>query len=187
MLDDMTKGNIDNMTWTAFFMPTIGHALFSGNWASILGATGLVLDKTAGSAMRTSAQKRVTRILAEAMADPEKGKLLLQRAVDNEGKPNIAVLAPLLSSLRAEQPDDDRAKERFKPGNWPASGEGLTTDMKRRAAGGRIGAIDHAAEAAHYVRLAARAKTLHGKKTESFLKVPDATVAKALAVAHEAI
>ena len=187
MLDDMTKGNIDNMTWTAFFMPTIGHALFSGNWASILGATGLVLDKTAGSAMRTSAQTRVTRILAEAMADPEKGKLLLQRAVDNEGKPNIAVLAPLLSSLRAEQPDDDRAKERFKPGNWPASGEGLTIDMKRRAAGGRIGAIDHEAEAARYVRLAARAKTLHGKKTKSFLKVPDATVAKALAVAHEAI
>lgn len=63
----------------------------------------------------------------------------------------------------------------------------LTIDMKRRAAGGRIGAIDHEAEAARYVRLAARAKTLHGKKTESFLKVPDATVAKALAVAHEAI
>jgi hypothetical protein len=167
MLDDMTKGNIDNMTWTAFFMPTIGHALFSGNWASILGATGLVLDKAVGGPMRAAAQKRVQRILSEAMADPVKGKALLERAITNEGKPNIAALAPLLAPLRAEQPDDDR---------------------KTRASGGRLtNLIDHAAEAAKYVRFAARAKNAHGEKTKQFLNVPDATVAKALAVAHEAI
>lgn len=167
MLDDMVKGNIDNTTWGMFFLPTVGHALFGGggSWASTLGAVSLVLDKAVGQPLRTAAQKRVQRILAEAMADPEKGRLLLQRAVDNEGKPNIAVLAPLLAPLRAEQPDDDR---------------------KARASGGRIG-IDHMSEAARYVRLAARAKALHAKTTEPFLKVPDATVAKALAVAHEAI
>ena len=35
--------------------------------------------------------------------------------------------------------------------------------------------------------MAARAKADHSRKTESFLKVPDAAVAKALAIAHEAI
>lgn len=166
-LESMTKGNIDNMTWTVFFIPAVYHAATSGNWASTLGAIGLVLDKTAGGAMRTAAQKRVQAILSEAMADPVKGKALLQRAVNNDGKPNIAALAPLLAPLRAEQPDDDRA---------------------RRASGGRLtNIIDHAAEAARYVRLAARAKNAHSEKTKEFLNVPDATVAKALAIAHEAI
>ena len=167
MLDDLVKGNMDANTWNIMFLPTVGHALFSGNWASILGAAALVGDRVVGGAMRTQMQKRVQRVLVEAMADPAKGKALLERAITNEGKPNVAALAPFLATLRAEQPDDDR---------------------RARASGGRLtSVIDHVAEAARYVRLASRIKNAHGEKTKEFLNVPDATVAKALAVAHEAI
>jgi hypothetical protein len=168
LLDGLAKQGMDNTTWGFMFAAPVAHAIFDGNWASALGAMGLLLDRSAGGAMRTASQKRVQRILAEAMADPVKGKALMQRALDAEGRPNVQALAPFLTVLRAEQSDDDRRRE--------------------RASGGRlVNAIDHAAEAARYVRLAARAKNAHSEKTKEFLNVPDATVAKALAVAHEAI
>ena len=155
---------------------TFGYnALMTMSWGSILGTAAILADKVAGGAMRAKSASKVHEMLSDAMADPKKGKLLLQHAIDAEGRPNMSVIMPLLAPIRAEQPDDDRAKD------------GLVIDMKRRAAGGRIGTIDHMAVAAHYMRLAARARAAHAKTTEPFLKVPDATVAKALAVAHEAI
>lgn len=167
LLDGLAKQSVDNTTWGFMFAAPVAHAIFDGNWASALGAMALLVDRTAGGAMRTASQKRVQSVLAEAMADPVKGKALLQRALTNDGKPNVKALAPFVAALRAEQPDDDR---------------------RERASGGRLtNIIDHAAEAARYVRLAARAKSAHSEKTKEFLNVPDAAVAKALAVAHEAI
>ena len=159
-------------TWNTLTGAIGLHAMMSQSWYSALTTAGLILDKTAGAYARNRAAEKVRGIMSDAMADPAKGKLLLQHAIDAEGRPNMAALAPLLAPIRSEQPDDDRARESARPA---------------RAEGGRVGILDHIAEAAKYVRMAARAKADHSRKTESFLKVPDAAVAKALAIAHEAI
>lgn len=108
----------------------------------------------------------VNDLVMQGLLDPAVGRAMLARGIDKTGQPNVAGYAALLSAL-------DQAKN--------------TGDRMQRASGGRIGGIDHALEAAKYVRLAARAKNAHSEKTKEFLNVPDATVAKALAVAHEAI
>lgn len=115
--------------------------------------------------LRSRGIRDINDLVVQGMLNPEVGKAMLQRAVDRQGAPNVIGFARVLGALDAVKNED----------------------RPQRASGGRIGALDHAAEAARYVRLASRIKNAHSEKTKEFLNVPDATVAKALAVAHEAI
>jgi len=116
--------------------------------------------------LRSRGIRDINDLVVQGMLHPEVGRAMLQRGITKEGAPNIAGFAAVLSALdQIEKAGEERPQ---------------------RASGGRVG-IDHAAEAAKYVRLAARVKNAHSEKTKEFLNVPDATVAKALAVAHEAI
>lgn len=117
--------------------------------------------------LRSRGIRDINDLIVQGMLHPEVGRAMLQRGITKEGGPNIPGFALVLGAL-------DQVKD---------TGD----DRPRRASGGRIGSIEHAAEAARYVRLAARIKNAHSEKTKQFLNVPDATVAKALAVAHEAI
>lgn len=115
--------------------------------------------------LRSRGIRDINDLVVQGMLNPEVGRAMMQRALDQQGRPNTAGFARILGAL-------DEVKDEDRP---------------QRASGGRVGGLDHAAEAARYVRLAARIKNAHSEKTKEFLNVPDATVAKALAVAHEAI
>jgi hypothetical protein len=64
---------------------------------------------------------------------------------------------------------------------------GMQPQPVARAAGGRIGKIDHAAVAAGLIRAAEKAKKGHSSTTEPLLNEPDEAITKALAIANEAL
>lgn len=56
-----------------------------------------------------------------------------------------------------------------------------------RKEGGRIGGINHSAEASSLIRMAERAKKMHNATTATLLNQPDETITRALAIADKAI
>ena len=103
-----------------------------------------------------------------------------------------------------QYPDYEEAQRRAKAGPEGRADEAINEAVRQgvrellgmprftggrvgRAAGGRIGSINHAAKAAALVRRAEQAKRQHSSQTEVILDQPDTVVAKALAKANDAI
>lgn len=108
---------------------------------------------------------------------------LLQRARTDptlrarlEAKPDLRGLTFFAPTMPAGEEGEKGAEEK-----------GRQRPVIGRAAGGRIGKIDHAAVAAGLIRAAEKAKKGHSSTTEPLLNEPDEAITKALAIANEAL
>ena len=118
--------------------------------------------------------KKTNDLLTEALLDPEKGRAMLQSAIDKSGKPNVASIKNIVNTLTQTLPT--------------AGVVDVGREQLHRASGGRTNdKRNPKAEADRLINMAARIKKEQAGGTSSLLNLDDTTVAKALAVANRNI
>lgn len=143
-----------------------GAALAAGAAATIKPALGYL------QRLRAAGVENVNDLYRLGLLNPEVGRAMIGRAVDARGKPNLEALSRLLMAVeRTDQPlrgyDEKLARE-------------------ARAIGGAV-KVDHAAHAARLVSLVDEARRQTTQDTKPLLKLPDAAVSHALAIANKAL
>jgi hypothetical protein len=103
--------------------------------------------------------------MLEGLDKPEVAKLMLERAIDAKGQPNLAAFVKLAGLLGVTQQAEEG-------------------ERKGRASGGKVG-IDYAAKAGQLLRMTEKHKKAHGKSTEGLLKYPDELISGALRLANQ--
>lgn len=119
-------------------------------------------------ARRAAGNAEITRMMLEGLEKPEVAKVMLERAIDAQGKPNLAAFTKLYQLLGMTQQAEEG-------------------ERRGRASGGSVSKIDYAAKAAQLVRMADKAKKAHAGETKSLLKYPDQLIAGALRLANQEV
>lgn len=122
-------------------------------------------------AMRARGLHSMKDLMEEGLTDPSIGKAMIKQALDEKGNLNAGSIKALTEALRASATSHTLGEDARAP----------------RASGGKVEKVDYAKKAAELIRLAEKAKKAHGKRTESFLKLPDSTIATALKLANQGL
>ena len=117
-------------------------------------------------AQRAKGNEKITSLMLKGLDNPAVAKVMLERAIDAQGRPNIEAFTKLYQLLGATQ----QAEE---------------AERRGRASGGKVQRIDHAAKASQLLRLAEKAKKAHGRSTEKLLRYPDELITSALKLANQ--
>jgi len=162
-------GHATNISLGTALMLAGGDALVSGNFGHLGGIIGIGVVKHLYSTMRANGIRKIDDLVELGMTNPEVGAAMLQRGLDNKGSLKVEAWDNLNKALLRAAADRETLDEHARVG---------------RATGGSV-KVDHAAHAARLVRLVGEARKETSKATEPMLKLPDATVSRALAIANE--
>ena len=147
------------------------------SFSGMLRGMGLLAARSAFGKMRTALadrfggnEVRISNMVAEGFANPEIGKVMLERAMDAKGNLNPDAFRKLYQAMIASHAIEHQADEK----------------REGRASGGKVG-VDHVKAGAHMVGLVEKARKMEQAKTKPLLNAHDDAVAHALAVANRAI
>lgn len=144
---------------------------WGGNFASAAGsAVGMLGLNALTKAMKERNVVRPNDLMMEAFLNPQLAAELMKLA--REGGPKYTL---------------NRGRQLINALDQVESGGRDVEERRQRADGGRVDVLDHASEAARYVRNADRVRAANSRQTAQFLNTPDTVVAQALAKAHEAL
>jgi hypothetical protein len=162
-------GHLTSVSLGAALMVGGSTALFSGNYSHVVGFAAAAAAKHVYAAMRARGIRKIDDLIELGLTNPEVGAAMMQRALNEKGGFKAEALENLSKAILRSAADRETWDEHGRVG---------------RATGGGV-KINHAALAAKLVGLVTSTRKETSKDTEPMLRLPDATVSHALAIANE--